>query len=233
MPPPSAVATCAVVAVCLGAVAGAQDLSRYRTFRLGGSLAAVAASVQMSPSAATALHVRPALLQVLEWPPAQPSAGTKIGSTDPVARLTFSFCDDQLYQVIVEYRRERTDGMTDADLVAQLSGEFGQPLAHRLWRGGQTASLVEVEAGVAVARWEDTSHHAVALYRDSLERPQYRLLILDTRLSRAARTAEAQAFRLDAQEAPDRDRARQQQADDAARAAADKARPGNRGGFRP
>lgn len=228
----SVVASCAVVAVCLAQHVAAQDLSRYRAFKLGGTLASVATSVQMSPSASTSTHVRPALLQVLDWAPSRLGAGTP-PTADPVAHITFSFCDDQLYQLIVEYRRDRTDGLSDADLVAQLTGEFGAPVPRSLWRSGRPASLVEVEAGVAVARWEDASQHAVALYRDSLDRPQYRLLIMDTGLSQLARAAAARAFRLDAQEAPDRERARQQKADEKARAASGKRRTGNQGGFRP
>ena len=96
----------------------------------------------------------------------------------------------------------------------------------------RTLSALENESGTVAARWEDASH-SVVLYRTSSYRDSYRLLITDTRLEAVARTAEAQATRLDAQEAPARELARQKKELDDSRAAGEKARAVNKGGFRP
>src|SRR2546423_7066323 len=47
----------------------AQDLSRYREFRLGMNLLAVANQADMQPSEARVIHQRPAVIQELEWRP--------------------------------------------------------------------------------------------------------------------------------------------------------------------
>jgi hypothetical protein len=61
----------------------------------------------------------------------------------------------------------------------------------------------------------------------------FRLIVTETRLGELARKAEAQALRLDDQEAPRREIARQQKERDDGRAAAAKARVANKGMFRP
>jgi hypothetical protein len=83
-----------------------------------------------------------------------------------------------------------------------------------------------------VARWGDPEH-AVVLYQSSSYGAAFRLVVTDTRLENLARKAEAQAVRLDAQEAPAREIARQQKERDDKRAAAEKARTANKDVFRP
>lgn len=228
----SEIGVCVLALVCIAHTASAQNLSRYRTFALGSSVATVAGDAALDASTARTLHQRPSVLQQIEWKLPQWTGATGRLSTDPVAQIAFSFLDDKLYQLVIDYRRERTEGMTDADVVAALSGEFGRPLARRLWRSGRPASRVEVEAGVAVARWED-SRHAVSLYRDSLKRPTFRLLVVDTQLSAQALAAEAQANRLDHGRAPEREVARLAKARLEERAAIDRLRTANLGAFRP
>src|SRR5689334_18675069 len=45
------------------------DLSKYRNFQLGTDLATVAKQAGVDPSQAKAIHLRPALIQELEWRP--------------------------------------------------------------------------------------------------------------------------------------------------------------------
>jgi hypothetical protein len=63
--------------VLSGAVAGAQDLSRYREFALGSSVAAVSTQTADAGSELKALHQRPAVIQELTWRPryGAPAAG--------------------------------------------------------------------------------------------------------------------------------------------------------------
>jgi hypothetical protein len=63
------VAACAFALTIAGQPVDAQDLSRYRAFALGASVAAVSAQTGVASSEATVLHQRPALLQDLEWRP--------------------------------------------------------------------------------------------------------------------------------------------------------------------
>ena len=89
------VAACALAMTIAGETVDAQDLSRYRTFEFGASVAAVATLTGVASSVATTIHQRPALLQNLEWRPSRWTAGSTAESTDPVERIGFSFYDDR------------------------------------------------------------------------------------------------------------------------------------------
>jgi hypothetical protein len=62
------------------------------------------------------IHQRPAVLQDLEWKPSAWAPGSMSVSTDPVEKFVFSFYNDRLYRVVVDYGYDRTEGMTDADM---------------------------------------------------------------------------------------------------------------------
>ena len=83
-----------------------------------------------------------------------------------------------------------------------------------------------------MARWADPTN-AVVLYRTSSYREGYRLIVTDAVVANLARKGTTQALRLDEQEAPQREIARQKKERDDARAAADKARLANKGQFIP
>ena len=53
-------------------------------------------------------------------------SGTELA--DPVGGATFSFCDDGLYQVVVRYNRDRTNGLTDSDIIGSLIAVYGEPV---------------------------------------------------------------------------------------------------------
>jgi hypothetical protein len=59
------------------------------------------------------------------------------------------------------------------------------------------------------------------------------MVVTSVRLSTLARTAEAQALRLDERDAPRRERARQKEEADQARASKEKARLANKATFKP
>ena len=145
------VAACAFAMTIAGQTVDAQDLSRYRTFELGTSLAAVSAATGVASSEATTLHQRPALLQDLEWRPSRWTAGSTAESTDPVDRIVFSFYNDRLFQIVVDYGRDRTEGMTDADMTAAISTAYGPVTPAR--SSGRVQSPLEIESGRPVARW--------------------------------------------------------------------------------
>ena len=208
-----------------------QGALRYRDFALGSDLASVSDLAGVSASKAKTIHQRPAVLQDLEWRPARWNVGSTAASTDPVEQIVFSFYDDQLFRVVVDYAHDRTEGMTDADMIEAISATYGTPVK-RIAGTGRVASQVEVESGLAVARWGDDGR-AVVLYRTSSYREVFRLIVTDPALDGLARKATTQAVRLDAQEAPNREITRLKKERDDGRAAAEKARVANKAVFRP
>jgi hypothetical protein len=218
-------------AVGFACVTHGEGLSQYRNFELGSDLASVSALAGVASSEAKTIHRRPAALQDLEWRPSRWIAGSTSDSTDPVEQILFSFYNDQLFRVVVDYGHARTEGMTDADMIEAISGAYGTPLTRTL-RAGRAASRLEAESGSPVARWGDTEH-AVVLYHTSSYGAAFRLIVTETRLDDLARKAETLARRLDDQEAPRREIARQKKESDDGRAAAEKARTENKGVFQP
>jgi hypothetical protein len=225
------VATFALGMALLGQKLEAQDLRRYRTFELASELASVSVVTGVASSEVKTIHQRPALLQDLEWRPSRWIVGSTSESTDPVERIVFSFYNNQLFRVVVDYGHDRTAGMTDADMIEAISEVYGTSVK-RMRRAVRIASQVEIESGSPVARWED-AEHAVVLYRTSSYREAFRLIVTEVALDHLARTATIQAMRLDEQQAPRREIARQKKERDDGRAAAEKARVANKGVFRP
>jgi hypothetical protein len=186
----------------------------------------------VATSEAKTIHERPAVLQDLEWRPSRwTTSSALLPSTDPVQQIAFSFYNGRLFRIVVDYDRDRTEGMTDADMVEALSAVYGATLP-RAAGPARVASRVETESGSPVARWGDAGH-AVVLYRTSSYRGGFRLIVTDAALDGLARKATAQAVRLDDQEAPKREVARLKKEQDDGRAAADKARLANKKVFRP
>jgi hypothetical protein len=228
---PRTLAICAVGVVLSAHGLDAQSRSQYRNFELKSDLASVSSITGIASSEAKTIHQRPAMLQDLEWRPSRWIPGTASPSTDPVELILFSFYNDQLFRVVVDYGHERTEGMTNADMIAAISREYGTPVKQA--PGAVRApSRVEIESGSPLARWGDTGH-GVVLYRSSSYRESFRLILTEPVLDDLARKATVQSVRLDEQEAPSREIARQKKERDEGRAAAEKARLANKGGFRP
>ena len=223
-------AICVVGLVCSTDALLGQGVSQYRNFELGSTLASVAMRAHLTSSDAKTIHQRPAVLQDLEWRPPQWIPDATAPSTDPVQQVLFSFYNDQLFQIVVDYRHDRTEGMTAADITEAISAVYGPPLLRTSGATG-VASHVDIESGSRLARWGD-AEHAVVLYQTS-SYGAFRLVVTDTRLETLARKAAVQAQRLDDQEAPQREIARLQKERDDGLAAAAQARAANKSGFRP
>jgi hypothetical protein len=96
-------------------------------------------------------------------------------------------------------------------------------------------SHVEQESGTPIARWGDVDY-AVVLYRTTDifgSAARFRLIVSSPRLDGLARTADAQAIRLDDREAPQREIARQKKDAEDSRASQEKTRVANKAAFRP
>jgi hypothetical protein len=168
------------------------------------AMASVAAVAGVDPAEAKTIDQRPAMLQNLEWRPSRWVAGSTTSSIDPVEQIRFSFYDNQLFRVVVDYGHERTEGMTGADMIEGISSIYGPLRPRSSLVAGRAGSQLEAEWGWLVARWGD-SEQRVALYQTSSYGATYRLTVADARLDSLAGMAEAQAGRLDDQEAPARE----------------------------
>ncbi len=206
-----------------GAVA---DFSRYRDFQFGMDLLAVAKQAGMKPSEAKVIHQRPAVIQELEWQP-RGFAGSS-AEVDSVKGVLFSFYNGELFRMVVNYDRYKTEGLTAEDVIAVISAQYGTattPDAEIIF-----PSLYH-ETVKILARWED-SRYSLSLVRSSYQ-PSFGMVVLSKRLDALAEAAATEALRLDQQEAPQREIERNKREDDDKRIQQEKARRVNKPGFRP
>jgi len=225
-----ALATSALAIILSTLALHGQDRSRYRDFPLGATVASISNLAGVDASAAKPIHLRPALMQELEWQRPYSLSGTTPAAMDPVSQIVFCFYENQLSKMVIDYDRHRTAGMTDADVIDALTTQYGPPVKG-VKTNRATASQVEQESGTPIARWGDVEY-SVVLYRSSYE-PAFRVIVTSPRLEALARTADAKAVRLDEREAPAREIARQKKEADDERASEEKSRVANKAAFRP
>ena len=215
----------AVVVILSSQLVSAQDLSRYRVYALDSSVDTVVAASGARAADTRVLHERPALIQELEWRPPYAHSGNEL--VDPVRGIIFSFCDDALYQVLVSYDRDRTDGLSNGDIIASLTTTYGTPVP----RSAHNRPLDAPPDTVLLAQW-DRARSSLTLLR-GVYSAEFQLILTAKALSTRARSATREAGRLDAIEAPRRElEQRKREAADAT-AARDKIRASNKAAFRP
>jgi hypothetical protein len=219
------------IALTAHAVA-AQDLSRYRTFELGSTVASVVGATGVTDRSVKTLHARPSLLQEIEWWPSPWVAESTAASNNAIDQMRFSFYEDRLFRIAINYSHERTAGLTDADMIEAISTMYGPPLPASPQASDPAPSRLGNEASAVVARWGD-ANSAIQLYRAASYGNAWRLVITRTSVETLARQAEAQADRLDAEEAPQRELERQLLERERDRAATEKARDANKPAFQP
>ncbi|MBN1568678.1 MAG: hypothetical protein JXA73_12595 [Acidobacteria bacterium] len=207
----------------------AQDLSRYRQFQLGMDLSSAAEKADMGPSLARLIHQRPALIQELEWR-SQNSLNSPL-QTDSVNKILFGFYSGRLYRIVVSYDRDKTEGLTEEDLIESISAQYGASYAPAAKIISSSSSQAYGDSEKVLARWED-AQYSVNLFRFSYQ-SAFGLLVFSKRLDALAQAAILEAIRLNEQEAPQREIERQNKLEEEKRAAGQKARPANKAGFRP
>jgi hypothetical protein len=218
------------VLLATATVAG-EDLGQYRGFALKADVATIAALAGPPALESKTVHERPALIQDMTWRPSRWVTGATTPSTDSVEQIAFSFYNNQLSRIVVDYGHERTEGMTDADMIEAVSAVYGVPVK-RLPGGVRVASQVEAESGDPVARWGNADC-TIVLYHTLSYGRSFRLILTDVALDGQARKASTQALRLDEQDAPRREIARQKKELDDSRTAAARARVVNKAIFKP
>lgn len=211
-----------------GQAVSAQELSRYRAYVLESSVEAVAAASGARANDARTLHERPAKIQELEWRAPYASPGSE--DADPVREVAFTFLNDALYQVVVTYNRDRTEGLTNDDIIASLSESYGAPVLKKAISryGLPSAALLDT---LVLAQWDDVAS-SLTLLRDTYS-PEFQLILVSKPLSARARSAIREATRLDALEAPRRELEQRNKEVADASAARDKSRSTNKAAFRP
>jgi len=218
----------AILALCAAStptLLRADDLSRYRTYELGMDVPTVLKLTDKTDSALKTIHQRPALIQQLQWGDPR-SLGPNPSPQESVRGIQFHFCNGSLYQMVVYYDRDRTEALTDEDLIQNISATYGaatRPDAEILFPS------VFPETVKILARWED-SKSSINLVR-SPDQNVPGVIFLSKAGSALAQTAIVAAIRLEEQDAPQVEAARQQKADDLKRAAQEKTRAANKARF--
>lgn len=205
-----------------------QNLSRYRDFQFGMTLLEIAKQAGLEPSAATMIHKRPAVIQEMEWLPRVSQYPSP--QIDPVNEVLFSFYNGELFRIVVYYDRNKTEGLTVEDMVEAISLQYGKATRPAV---ETTISVTQTynDRDVVIARWED-SLYSFNLFHSSYM-PAFGMIAFSKKLDAQARTAIAEAIRLDEQEAPQREIERQKKQEGQERAAQQKARIVNKPNFRP
>jgi hypothetical protein len=217
--------TAAIVGPLFSHMLFAGDLSSYREFRLGMNLQTVEKQTEAKAYEVKMIHERPAVMQDIEW---RPRDFSRFAESDPVKDVLLSFYNGQLFRMVVNYDRYRTEGMTAADMIDAISTAYGvaaNPNAEILFPSAASENVK------VIARWED-DQYSLNLVRSPYQ-PSFALVSLSKQLNGLAQAAVVESIRLDRQEAPQREAERNRRQADEVSAKQEKARMVNKPSFRP
>jgi hypothetical protein len=175
----------------------AQDLSKYRTFSFGASVASISKQVDRHPVDAQVIHQHPALIQELAWYP--PVAFDSSRPAEPVEKVVFSFYNGALYRMLVLYDSSSVKGLTDEDMIRTVSAKYGVATRPVTKVDFPMNPSYDATAKV-VARWED-SEYSLNLIRSSGS-DTFALLMFDKGLDAQAAVSIADSVELERQDAP-------------------------------
>lgn len=211
----------------LAGIAPAADFAVYRGFTFGSTLESAAKVAEAKLSNVRTIHTRPARIEELDWESGAYSR-TDAARFGSVRDGMLRFYNGQLFQIVVTYDRQRTEGMTAADMIESISATYGAAT-----RPAADIPMKSIYGDVArvLARWEDPGY-SYDLVRTG-DQTSYALILRSKSLDALASAAIAAAEKLDIKEAPERADALQRKADDEARVTLEKARIANKASFRP
>ena len=221
-------ATSLLCAALFSSLGTAQDLSKYRDFQFGMSLESVAKQIHMEAAAAKTTHQRPSVIQTLQW--------DQLSYSDPAANdrslrsIRFDFYNGELSKMIVMYDPVRTEGLTTEDMVEAISSMYGPATKPARTIAVSTSSLYEDNQKV-LASWEDAAY-SYNLFQSPYGNA-FGLIAISKQLDLLAAVASKEGERLDKQEAPAKELARQTKQEEDKRAAQEKARLISKPKFRP
>ena len=180
-----------------------QDLSKYRTFSFGMSLATVSKQVNLDASELQLIHQQPAVIQELTWYPPQPFGSSR--AAEPVQKILFSFENGALYRILVTYDSSAIKGLTDEDMIRVISAKYGvatRPVAEVNFPTNPSYNSTEK----VIARWED-NQYSLSLIRSSVPET-FAIVMFDKRLDAQAEVSIAESVQQERQEAPQKEAAR-------------------------
>src|SRR4030095_8251995 len=99
------------------------------------------------------LHQRPALIQELEWRPRDALASSR--EADSINEVLFSFYNGELFRMVVSYDQQRTQGLTDQDMIEAISATYGIATTPAATMILFSSSYVYNSSEKVMARWED------------------------------------------------------------------------------
>jgi hypothetical protein len=179
-----------------------QALSRYRDVTLGESVQTVVERLKVAASDVKVLYEQPSLVQELTWQPHRFVSGSTVVA-DPLAEIVLTFHLDRLARIVATYDRERTLGLTDADLHELLSGVYGLALLHSKSTQPPVDPIGPKSPRVTISSWAD-AETLVLLWREEYPR-RVGLTITSIAADRALQQELVRGARLEAEGAPQRE----------------------------
>jgi hypothetical protein len=191
---------CLSAFLCTASLLQGQDLSKYRGFSIGTSMANVLKLSDQKLADVKTIHGRPMLIQELTW---WPSSSPGLSSRpEAVEQILFSFCNDRLYKISVTYEHSSTEGLTAADMVKSISAKYGPPTGVELEIDPVMNTLYDMKQG-PLASWQD-SQYSFDLVRTSLS-DHFGLVIYSKSANAEVELATAQALKLEELERPEKE----------------------------
>jgi len=215
------------VSLAVPTASAESTLASYRGVTLGDSLQAVVERLNLSATGVKVVHERPAVIQEMTWQPRTSISGATT-PPDSVADIVLTFHDGRLARIAVNYDRERTKGLTDADLREALDSVYGPSL---LMATRTQPSTAAPSVKQTIGRWED-AETLLTLWREEYPN-RVGLIITSIANDAALQQAITDGVRLHATEAPARDLARRSAEAAATKARDEKVRRDNKTQFKP
>ncbi len=181
----------------------AQDLSTYRNFSFGMTVADLCKQIDQNPATAAVLHERPALIQELTFWPPQPYSSLR--PAEPLEQILFSFYNGALYRMLMTYDTSATKGLTDEDMIRVVSAKYGNATRPDAVVNFPTNPSYKTTEKV-LARWED-SQYSLNLFRSSGS-DTFAIVMFNKQLDAQAGVSIAESVKLEQEEAPQKEAAR-------------------------
>ena len=188
----------------------AQDLTKYRGFSLGTSLASALKLSDQKLTDVKTIHARPMLIQEFTWWPSSSSGA--YSRPDSVEQILFSFSNGKLYRISVTYDRSSTKGLTTADMVKSISAKYGPATSVELAIDPIMNARYNTKQR-CLASWQDSQFSVDLVLSSSAE--GFGLVIYSKAINTEADLASAEAVKMEEEERPEKEaNQRKKEADD-------------------
>lgn len=171
----------------------AQGRSQYRTYAMGDSLQTISRQIGQPVIDATATPAVAGGVQELRWHARSVRDGGAPPG-DPVDRLVFSFYEHRLFRIVIDYAPDRTEGMTEADMVAAVSALYGSPRRRTLATTEEPRAPARPVETV-IAQWITGDQSVVLLALQG--RTAFRVIVVSSGLQTLARASGAREAPVD------------------------------------